>query len=201
MAGRRTPNAVSSRWRALSLLLVGLLAGTLLLPPVSAHISGSVTHTKNHMKKFFWLKKAANKRFVSSKTYQTFSETLDADGAEVDLVTTGPLRYFARCLIDDAGVDRIQILATSSVGPWWEERNETASRAADATVLAFSEFASTGSSRFDTDPDDHAMAVVQGGTIHSMGIAGATMSLGLNVFGHKCLVAGAAFMQRGQNSI
>lgn len=58
MADKKVPRVVSTKWRALALLLVGLLAGSLLLGTASAHI-GSFQHLKTH----FYTKAKANKLF------------------------------------------------------------------------------------------------------------------------------------------
>lgn len=59
MDERRTRRTASGKWRALSLLLIGLLAGSLMLGTASAHL-GSFNHLKQH----FYTKQKADKRFA-----------------------------------------------------------------------------------------------------------------------------------------
>lgn len=60
MTTKRSRMPSSSRWRALSLVLIGILAGTLLLGTASAHLT-TFEHVK---KKHFYTKKIADNRFV-----------------------------------------------------------------------------------------------------------------------------------------
>jgi hypothetical protein len=41
------------------------------------------------------------------------------------IATSGPLRYIARCIVNDAGTDRAQNIATSTQDGWFEEDYET----------------------------------------------------------------------------
>jgi hypothetical protein len=57
---------VSSRFRAVSLLTAGMLAGTILVSPVGAHVTSGVKHLINkHLKKVFYTKKIADNRYLA----------------------------------------------------------------------------------------------------------------------------------------
>lgn len=57
---------VSRRFRSISLLVVGMLAGTILVSPVGAHVTTSVKHLINkHLKKVFYTKKNADNRYLA----------------------------------------------------------------------------------------------------------------------------------------
>lgn len=53
------------RWRAVALLALGAVAGTMLVAtPGVAHVGGTVAHLAGHLKATFYTKKEANKQFL-----------------------------------------------------------------------------------------------------------------------------------------
>jgi hypothetical protein len=56
----------SGRYRSVTLLVAGMLAGTILVSPVGAHVTTSVKHLINkHLKKVFYTKKKADDRYLA----------------------------------------------------------------------------------------------------------------------------------------
>jgi hypothetical protein len=52
-------------WRVIAAILAGMLAGSIIMTPVGAHVTDSVKHLINkHIKKQFYTKKQSNARFV-----------------------------------------------------------------------------------------------------------------------------------------
>lgn len=52
-------------WRVIAAIIVGMLAGSIIMTPVGAHVTDSVKHLINkHIKKQFYTKKQSNARFV-----------------------------------------------------------------------------------------------------------------------------------------
>jgi hypothetical protein len=74
-------------------------------------------------------------QFASKTNFDSFSLVLDANNAEQTIGTHGPLRLFARCLVNDAGQDRVQILADSTLAPWFHDDSSTP-QAANTPFLA-----------------------------------------------------------------
>lgn len=121
---------------------------------------------------------------------RTFYATADANGEEVTLATNGPLRMFMRCTINDAGTDRIELFTTSSQAPWYQE-NSTA-RTAGEVLEVDEESAPTNTPALDDffpgstlAPDGSAFTTV------------ASVSLGLNLFGHRCIAVGTVNAIKG----
>ncbi len=78
MTDKESTRVVSSRWRSISLLLIGLLAGSLLVETASAHLT-----TFRHVKQsHFYTKRVANKRFV--KANERPWAVVAADGSLVE---------------------------------------------------------------------------------------------------------------------
>jgi hypothetical protein len=52
-------------WRVIAAILAGMLAGSIIMTPVGAHVTTGVKHLINkHLKKVFYTKKQSNARFV-----------------------------------------------------------------------------------------------------------------------------------------
>lgn len=126
--------------------------------------------------------------------HKSFYLTLDTDQEEKTIATHGSLRYFARCSInkdDGKGTfeDRIEIFATSTEGPWYEEDNSVTALAANDEVLVFYESTTIiGAERYDNNIDDGSMVGPNG---FYMSIDGESLGLGLNIYGHACTVVGS----------
>lgn len=131
----------------------------------------------------------------SISTFATYFEALDGDQSEVTLAENGPLRYFARCTVDDGGTDRIQVLVESTTGDAYEE--DAGQLTADTPVVAYDHVVLTGIEDYSNDIDDGSSVAMEGTTGSYIGIDGETLGLGLNIFGHDCVVAGAAFFANG----
>ena len=61
--------------KKLSLVLVGILAGAIMLTPASAHFRPKIPHIKQHMKKVFFTKKQVNNQFARKDSVFTKAET------------------------------------------------------------------------------------------------------------------------------
>ncbi len=68
---------------------------------------------------------------------------------------------------------------------------------ADTPVAAYSHSGSTTDPSYENDIDDGSTVAMEGTTGSYIGIDGETIGLGLNLFGHDCVVAGAAFLANG----
>lgn len=122
-----------------------------------------------------------------------FYVTLDGDGDEQTLATSGPLEFFARCTITGT-TTLVEVLATSSRDGWFSSLGGP--HAAGEELLHYSlESDGTGpeygdqSLRFDSSivsPDGHFLAV-----------GNETMALGARMFGHDCLAIGTATVVSG----
>lgn len=122
-----------------------------------------------------------------------FYVVLDGDGAEQTIATNGALEYFARCRVDDAGSDRIQIIVTSTQDGWFEE-DAGGPQAAGAEIIQFT--TSTGlATPIYSDDIDEGSAVAPDGSY--VGIDGEMTGLGLNIFGHDCIAVGNVFLVNG----
>lgn len=132
----------------------------------------------------------------SISTYDTYFETLDGDGAEVTLAENGPLRYFARCTVNDAGTDRIEVLVESTTDDAFS--GDGGDLTANTEEVVFSNSTTTGDPRFGRDIDADPAVAMEGSTGSYIGIDGETLGLGLNIFGHDCVVAGSAFFADGE---
>lgn len=142
---------------------------------------------------------------------ESFSIVLDGDGATKTVATHGPLTIRARCILDffdpdffdpDANadgltVDRVEIVASSSAAPWFEEDESDGTGgsvtvpanalAAGQEVVVFSESVRSSSARFDSGFDETSM-IGPGG--HFMEIDGSALGSGLNILGHDCILVG-----------
>jgi cysteine-rich repeat protein len=123
-----------------------------------------------------------------------FYATLDGDGAIGPIATNGPLRAFARCRVNDAGNDRIELVVVGVVDGWFEEDNPTTAQLAGAEITVNLEQAPTGTPFYDNMIDDFS-AVAPGG--YYVGLDGESTGLGLNLFGHDCIAVGVATMITG----
>lgn len=189
----------------ITLGVIGVVGASLIASPVGAHL-GKFGHLKKHIRQI--ARKVANQRinalvpgmittvgdarYTALENVETFSTVLDANGATQTLATNGPLRLFARCTINDAGTDRVEVLGDSSVANWFYEDASTTAQPANTPVVLSSNSAATGTTDYDNDIDDTNFAVRQGNTIHYIGNDGEVLALGLNVFGHACYVSGVA---------
>jgi hypothetical protein len=123
------------------------------------------------------------------KQDRTFYVTLDSNGAEATLVSQGPLRMFARCIINDAGQDRIEIVNTSTANGWFVITEATARSAGEERIVE------TFAVPTGTTSIIRGNGVFAGGAIAPDGSAIGVAPLlgsGFNVFGHACLVDGSA---------
>ncbi len=122
-----------------------------------------------------------------------FYVTLDGDGAEQTLASSGPLEFFARCTINGTSTT-VEVYATSSQDGWFSSMGGP--HAAGEELLHYS-LASDGTApeyadhslRFDSSivsPDGHFLVV-----------GNETMSLGTRLFGHDCLAIGTATVVTG----
>jgi hypothetical protein len=183
--------------RSVAVLAVAALAVAVVSPAFSA-----APLTKGKVKKI--VKKEINKRvpnmitdlggqqFASLSNFDKFSVVLDANNAEQTIGTHGPLRLFARCLINDAGQDRVQILADSTVAPWFHDDSSTP-QAANTPFLASTTSGATGTTVFTNNIDGFATAVKDGTTIRSLAFQQDATAMGVNVFGHRCYTSGVIF--------
>ena len=67
-------------------------------------------------------------------------KVINTSGGEEALATNGQLRIFARCLINDAGLDRIQFVATSTDNGWYHEDGGATEFLAGDEVILVTEF-------------------------------------------------------------
>jgi hypothetical protein len=66
MRKRGKHERTAGRYRGVALLVAGMLAGTILVSPVGAHVTTSVKHLINkHLKKVFYTKKKADERYLT----------------------------------------------------------------------------------------------------------------------------------------
>lgn len=126
------------------------------------------------------------------KQNQAFHAKLDSSGAVATLVNHGSLRIFARCILNDLGNDRIEIVYTSTVNGWFPIISGGPQTAQSAGAEVISPFAGisgpTGTTRTGLFFVEAGAIAPDGSTI---GI-GPKFGLGLNVFGHRCVVDGSA---------
>ncbi len=127
-----------------------------------------------------------------------FYITLDGNGAEQTIATNGELEVFARCLVDQAGNDRVEIVFTSNVDGWFAEEDritgETGPIAAFTEVAVLGDQVPAGTASYDDDDDEGSAAAPDGSVISVIGEA---TGLGLNIFGHDCVAIGTLFLIKG----
>lgn len=135
----------------------------------------------------------------SQPSFRQFYITLDpADGATEEQVVLfqGTLTLTARCHRNqDFGSgpeDLVELVVTNSEDGWYDN-NDNLYPAAGEYYIG-DEFEDTGVTRVDNDIDE-GFAVAPSGDL--IGIDGESTVYGLNVFGHRCLVAGQAWTMRG----
>ena len=131
----------------------------------------------------------------SISTFDTYFEVLDGDQSEVTLAENGPLRYFARCTVDDGGTDRIEVLVESTTGEAFEQ--DEGQLTASTPAVIYESIVGTTDESYDNDVDEGSTAAMEGTTGSYLAIDGETLGLGLNIFGHDCVVAGSAFSAEG----
>lgn len=140
-------------WQVIAAILAGMLAGSIIVSPVGAHVTTDVAHLISHMKKGFFTKKQANTRFVLKTDSRTISGSKDGPGdipsvpsvtqAEATIgtlpVPRGKYAIFAKLVIDavgtagpnesavtcrlEAGSDVDQSMAQMLATPWQAEIN------------------------------------------------------------------------------
>lgn len=128
--------------------------------------------------------------FVPASGFPRFVEFLEA-GQERQLATSGPLTLDARCT-SSGGTDSIEVRVTSSVAGAREEDNGILTAGTPSVVLSNS--SSTGTPAYDNDIDDGSTIAPDGSYI---GYDGEIFGLGLNLAGHRCVVAGAVVTAKG----
>jgi hypothetical protein len=127
-----------------------------------------------------------------------FYIVLDGDGDEETIATNGPLEYFARCRVNSEispGVfrDIVEIVATSTEDGWFLN-HDSGPNSADDELVNFVITISTGDEFYDNDIDNGTMAAPDGSYL---AIDGEMLGLGLNIFGHDCIVIGTAVLING----
>jgi hypothetical protein len=120
--------------------------------------------------------------------FTRYIEQLNTDAQEVTLAQNGPLRYFARCTVDDGGTDRIEVFIESSVAAFASGDD----LAPGVPVQMFSNSSDAATPNYDNSIDDGSASAQQDGRLFYLAIDGETLGLGLNVFGSECYVAGTA---------
>lgn len=130
---------------------------------------------------------------------ESFYITLDGDGTTATIATHGPFTYFARCVVNDTGEDRIEIVATSSVSGWLEEdENDFGSSnpplAAGVEVIAWEAFVNPSGGVLYTQLSEVSAIAPDGSYLALDGESG---GVGLNLFGHDCLVVGNIYRITG----
>jgi len=190
------------RLRSVSLILTGLILGAVMIAPAFANHSPA--HTKAQFKKvdkrIAKLSSKVKKLPTTSAVQQLIGEVvvpfaafLDVNGETRELVTHGPLKYSAKCLINDGGVDKIQVFVDSTAANWQDTNTGGgAGNPANTPVKMFESAGTTNNPYLDRDTSMGSAAVQSAGKTFSLGIDGQTLALGLNVFGHRCYVAGHA---------
>lgn len=138
---------------------------------------------------------------------ESFYITLDVGSATSTtktIATHGPLSLVARCLVDQPASgggleDRIEIYATSSASGWFEEdeSDELAGNpplnAGEQVISVSVEVNPTGRPRFDGISETSVVAP-DGSYLALTGDAG---GMGLNMFGHDCVVMGNVYRVTG----
>ena len=103
-------------WRVVAAILAGMLAGSIIMTPVGAHVTTGVKHLINkHIKKQFYTKKQSNSRFVLKTDSTALSGFKNGPGdvpsvpsvtqAEATIgtlaVATGSYAIFAKLYVED----------------------------------------------------------------------------------------------------
>lgn len=130
---------------------------------------------------------------VTNENYLTYVHRLDGDQSEVVIAENGPLTAFARCTSDPGG-DEIEVFFTATVDGWWEEDSGPHSSGDEIDVM--SNTGDADSAEYEDDIDETSAVAEEDGVIYYIGMDGETTGLGLNIFGHDCLVAGSVFLQQ-----
>lgn len=122
-----------------------------------------------------------------------FYVTLDGDGAEQTLASSGPLEFFARCTVG-ASSTTVEVYATSSQDGWFSSMGGP--HAAGEELLHYS-LRSDG-----TDPEygDNALrfeSSIASPDGHFLVVGNESMTLGTRMFGHDCLAIGTAIAITG----
>ena len=132
---------------------------------------------------------------------EPFYITLDGDGATATIATNGPLTMFARCVLDDPinFEDRIEIVTTSSADGWLEEDENdfdfgnNPPLAAGVEVISYELQVTPSAARYDNL--NEVSAIAPDGSY--LALDGESGGLGLNLFGHDCLVMGNIYRITG----
>jgi hypothetical protein len=122
-------------------------------------------------------------------------------GEEQRIASSGPLRYIARCIVNDGGEDKARIIATSTEDGWFEEDSSTTTFNAGDEVIAFVVGTITGTLFYNNDTDDGSSLTFTSATRgNHLSIDGETLGLGLNLgppANVDCVFAGTATAIRG----
>jgi hypothetical protein len=136
--------------------------------------------------------------FASSSNFRIVNAKL-ALGQTATIASNGPVKLVAKCDIDATGDDRIRVLGETSTANAYLDGADDLDR--DPTLLQpatlvenrelFVSTAPAGTNSFENSIDNGFVASSQG---HWIGMNGEMVALGLNAFGTKCSVVGAAFV-------
>lgn len=134
-----------------------------------------------------------------------FYVTLDGDGTEAMLTINGPLEVFARCELGEPdpnnpgrSVDIVSVIATSSEDGWFTNRGNGPRLAGEEdTLLSSGDNLLAGEEGYVAPgiANNLGSAVAPDGSY--IGVAADIIGFGANIFGHDCIVVGAATMING----
>lgn len=116
---------------------------------------------------------------------QPFGLTLNF-GQEGTIVEVGASRIFARCILNDAGFDRIRLFATGSQNGWFTS-GVAGAQAPGAEVLLVEQSVATGTPLYNQRIDRGHMMSPDGSYL---AYQQETTTLAMNVFGNACVIAG-----------
>ena len=85
---------VKRRWRAVTLLVTGIVVGALLFAmPATAHVGGTITHLVGHLDDYFFTKSQSNDRFANAVPGTDKAKDADKlDGLDSGAFVGGPGR-------------------------------------------------------------------------------------------------------------
>jgi hypothetical protein len=176
----------SRRWRAVALLLTGVLLGTLLV----ATPAGAATVSQ--LKKIFYTKGKANQRFVNG---QEFLIKLQG-GQNRTIASNGSVSLQAQCAANLAGNDRVRIVAsTTSDGAvlrGTDNLTGAPGSTLDTTTPADNRelfvLTTTTNTTLVAGQIDRGYVMSPGGKM--LAIDGEATALGVNYSGARCILAG-----------
>ncbi len=119
-------------------------------------------------------------------TQTGFEVILTTNNATATIIENGPMRLFARCIVNQGGNDRMEIVAISTT-PWFEDDSATP-RAANTEVIIDSDSAPTGTT--DITTGDVEVLGMFDATGRFIGATGEDFIYGVNVFGNRCYARG-----------